>query len=48
MTYSMFREMRADVSGYTQKLFVNPDGTFAGGGEWQGYKMESDSWLLDD
>jgi hypothetical protein len=39
--------MRADVTGYNAKPYVNPDGTFAGGGDWQGYTMEHDGWLLD-
>lgn len=47
MSYPMFQEMRADVSGYTTTLYVNPDGSFGGGGQWQGYKMENDAWLLD-
>jgi hypothetical protein len=29
------------------KIFVNPDGSFVGGGEWQGFTMAEDDWALD-
>ncbi|MFC1414937.1 hypothetical protein ACEZCY_37850, partial [Streptacidiphilus sp. N1-12] len=43
---NLFREMKADVSGYNTKLIVNPDGSFAGGGQWQGFTMANDDWAL--
>ncbi|MFD3556710.1 ricin-type beta-trefoil lectin domain protein [Streptomyces goshikiensis] len=44
----MFKLLRADVDGYSTTLIVNPDGSFAGGGKFQGFSMKNDAdWALD-
>jgi RHS repeat-associated protein len=47
MSYRLFGELRADVEGYNSTLYVNPDGSFAGAGEWSEFTMEENGWMLD-
>ncbi|MFF3215477.1 hypothetical protein ACFYYB_33185 [Streptomyces sp. NPDC002886] len=47
MALPFFKLFRADIEGYGASLIVNPDGSFAGGGKWQGFTMEFDDWALD-
>ncbi|WP_051366492.1 WXG100 family type VII secretion target [Hamadaea tsunoensis] len=47
MTTPMARELKTTVHGYNTKLYVNPDGSFAGGGQWQNFDWENDGWMLE-